>query len=426
MAKVTSVNPQGVLYGKIKVGEQVTAFDGRPFADILDYIYADANEKCKLTVVDKSGKEREVLAKKFFGGDTMGLEFDESIEISPKECSNNCIFCFVNQLPKGLRDTLYIKDDDYRLSFISGSYITCTNLSESDIQRIIEYKLSPLYISVHATDAELRKRILGIKRASDQMEIIRRLTDNGITIHAQIVLVPDVNDNEHLQKSLQDLYDAKIESVAIVPVGLTSHREGQPNIRAVNKKDAEKAIDVAEAFYEKHPFFCFAADELYQKAGREVKDSGYYGDYPQIENGVGLIAKFLDETKEALDYAPKKLSKSVGVITGVSGKDTMLRVKKLLESRWKGFKMDIYPIANTFFGNSVTVTGLVTATDILKSLEGAPLAEELIIPSVMLKEFDTVFLDGISVRELSKRLKRKIIVSAVTGDCFLDTIIYGE
>lgn len=426
MAKVISVNPQGILYGKIKAGEEVTGFDGKPFVDILDYIYADASDSCKLTVCDKSGKQREIIAKKTYGGDTMGLEFDSSVEISPKECRNNCIFCFVNQLPKGMRDTLYIKDDDYRLSFVSGSYITCTNLSETDMQRIIEYKLSPLYVSVHTTDEELHKRMLGIKKAANQMETIRRFTDNGITLHAQIVLVPDVNDGKYLQKSLEELFAAKVKSVAVVPVGLTVHREGQPDIRPLNRQDAVQAIDTVETFYKKHPFFCYAADEMYQRAGREVKNADYYGDYPQIENGVGLITKFLDEVKDALNYAPKKLSKSVGIITGVSGKDTMLKVKQLLESRWKHFKMDVHPIENTFFGKSVTVTGLVTAGDILRQLEGAPLAEELIIPSVMLKEFDTVFLDGMSLKELSTRLKRKIIVSAVTGDCFLDTIIYGE
>ncbi len=426
MAKVISVNPQGLLYGKIKAGEEVTSFDGKPFVDILDYIYADASDNCKLTVFDKSGKQREVVAKKTCGGDTMGLEFDSNVEITPKECRNNCIFCFVNQLPKGMRDTLYVKDDDYRLSFVSGSYITCTNLSESDIARIIEYKLSPLYVSVHATDEELHKRMLGIKKAANQMDIVKRLTANGITLHAQIVLVPDINDGEYLQKSLEELFAAKVKSVAIVPVGLTGHREGQPDIRPLNKQDAIQVIDMVEAFYKKHPFFCYAADEMYQKAGRAVRNADYYGDYPQIENGVGLITKFLDEIKDALNYAPKKLSKTIGVITGVSGKDTMLAIKQLLEAKWKRFKMDVYPIENTFFGKSVTVTGLVTASDILRQLEGAPLADELIIPSVMLKEFETVFLDGMSLKELSTKLKRKIIVSAVTGDCFLDTITYGE
>ncbi|MDD4315968.1 MAG: DUF512 domain-containing protein [Clostridia bacterium] len=426
MAKVVSINPQGLLYRKIKTGDEVTAFDAKPFLDILDYIYADSNDSCTLSVTDRAGNKKNIVAKKISGGDTMGLEFDESVDIVPKECRNNCIFCFVNQLPEGMRDTLYIKDDDYRLSFISGSYITCTNLEEEDIQRILDYRLSPLYVSVHTTDEELRKRMLGIKKAVNQLDIIRRLTAGGISIHAQIVLVPDVNDGENLKKTLADLYEAKVKSVAAVPVGLTCHREGKPEIRPLGKAAALQAIESIESFYNEHKYFCWASDEMYQIAAREVRNPSYYGDYPQIENGVGLIAKFLDEIKDALNYAPKKLHKHVGVVTGVSGKDTMLKVKQLLESHWKHFQMDVHPIENTFFGRSVTVTGLVTAGDIIKTLEGAPLADEIIVPSVMLKEFDTVFLDGMSIGELSKRLKRKIIVSAVTGECFLDTIIYGE
>lgn len=408
MAKIVSVNPQGVLYKKVKVGDIVTAFDDRPFEDILDYIFADGNLRCKISLIGKDNKSYEVVIEKDFSGDTLGLEFDESVEITPKECHNNCIFCFVNQLPKGMRDTLYIKDDDYRLSFISGSYISCTNLSPKDIKRIIEYKLSPLYVSVHCSDEELRKKMLGIKKADNQMEIIRKLTDSGIDIHAQIVLVPEVNDGEVLQNSLKDLYNANVKSVAVVPVGLTSYREQLVQIKLLSQVQALNAIETIETFYQAHPYFCYASDELYQIGKIEVKDGSYYGDYDQIENGVGLITKFLDELAESLEYAPKKLRKTIGIITGVSGLTTMEKAKAMLCHRWKNLKVNIYPIKNTFFGETVTVSGLITASDILKELETKELLEdELIIPSVMLKEFESVFLDGISLVELKKSLIKR-------------------
>lgn len=427
MAKIVSVNPQGVLYKKVKVGDIVTAFDERPFEDILDYIFADGNMTCKVSLIDNKNQKYEVIAEKDFGGDTLGLEFDDSVEISPRECHNNCMFCFVNQLPKGLRETLYIKDDDYRLSFISGSYITCTNLSKKDIQRIIDYKLSPLYVSVHCTDEEIRKQMLGIKKSNNQMDIIKLLTSNGIDIHSQIVLVPNVNDGNILQQSLEDLYNAGIKTVAIVPVGLSAYREGLPEIKPFRDIQAINAIKIIELFYDSHPYFCYASDEMYEIANEDVKDASYYGDYAQIENGVGLVAKFLDEIAEALEYAPKKVKKTVGIITGVSGLATMEKTKEMLCKKWKKLKINIYPIKNTFFGETVTVSGLVTATDILKELGSKVLTEdEFIIPSVMLKEFESVFLDGTSIEELKQKLNKKLIVSAVTGECFVDTIVYGE
>lgn len=427
MAKVRSVIEQGTAYGKIFQGDQIIAFDDRPFEDILDYIYADSNDTCKITLIDKKGSKKEVILSKDFYGDTLGLEFDETIEIQTKECYNNCIFCFVNQLPDGLRKTLYVKDDDYRLSFISGCYITCTNLAEKDIERIIEYKLSPLYVSVHCTNQQVRNFILGIKNSKNQLETIKRLTDNGIELHTQIVLVPGINDGELLKNSLSDLYQANVKTVAVVPVGLTCHRQGLYDINPISRQDANNAIAIIEEFYSSHKNFCYASDEMYQKAELPIKEYDYYGEFEQIENGVGLIAKFLFEIEEALENTPGKLKKSVGIITGVSGYSTMQKAKELLEKKWKKLKINIYKIENTFFGNTVTVSGLVTGIDIINYFQEKTIdEEELIIPSVMLKEFDTVFLDGTSLETLKKKLNKKILVSAVTGECFVDTIIYGE
>ena len=328
-------------------------------------------------------------------------------------------FCFVDQLPKGLRESLYIKDDDYRLSFISGTYITCTNLSEKDIQRIIDYKLSPLYISVHATDDKIRKLMLGIEKSPPLEPIIKRFVCAGITIHAQIVAVAGINDKETLEKSLLDLYEMGVKSVAVVPVGLTLHREGLCGIKPLTANDALGIIETVEKFYQSHKYFCFVSDEMYQIAGMETKDYDYYGDFEQIENGVGLTAKFLYEINESLEFAPKRLNKSIGIITGKSGEKCLLKIKEILESRIERLKINIYAVENNFFGKTVTVAGLITATDIIKHFDQKNIGEDmLIIPAAMLKEFEDVFLDGVSVRTLKKKLNKKITVSPVTGKVF--------
>ncbi len=422
MAKITSIAKDSPLYGKIKIGENVTKFDGRAFVDILDYIFADSKSEGKITVIDTQG-ERVIEYKKQDENVSLGLEFDENVEITAKECHNNCIFCFVRQLPENLRETLYVKDDDYRLSFISGCYITCTNLSEADIQRIIDYKLSPLYISVHATDEEVRKFMLGIKRTPNQMDIIKRLIEGGIKIHTQIVLVGGVNDGEVLKKSLNDLYNSKVSSVAVVPVGLTKWRQGLHNIEPLTKEQANEAIEVVEDFYKSHEYFCYCSDEMYQIANKELPDEDYYGNYDQIENGVGLIAKFLGEVRQSLDLLPKDIYKNkrkVGVFTGISGENTIKKARELVKAKFPNISLNIYPVRNKFFGETVTVTGLVTATDIINNYKDTKFNENyLMIPSVMLREFQTVFLDNMSVKELSKALKKKIIVTSPTGSGFL-------
>jgi putative radical SAM enzyme (TIGR03279 family) len=427
MPKITKVSRNGVLYGKVGRGDEITDFSGREFVDILDYIYADSLDEGTVTAVS-NGNKTVINYKKEYDDDTLGLEFDDSVAIKPRVCRNNCIFCFVQQLPKGLRDTLYIKDDDYRLSFVSGSYITCTNLSEKDIDRILEYRLSPLYVSVHATDEETRKKILGVVKAPEQMPILKRFVGGGITIHAQIVLVAGINDGEILKKSLCDLYSVGIKTVAIVPVGLTGYREGKYKISPLNASQAGSAIDITESFYNLHAGFCYCSDEMYQIAGRKIPGAEYYGAYEQIENGVGLIAKFEAELVSALAAAPKKVrAGKVGLFTGVSGYPTMERAKNLIESAYPNIKINIYTVENDFFGRTVVVTGLVTATDIIKQYGGKKFEEDfLMIPNVMLKEFETVFLDDISVKQLSRKLRKKIKITRCTGESYLNTVIRGR
>ncbi|MBO4539667.1 MAG: DUF512 domain-containing protein, partial [Clostridia bacterium] len=404
MAIVTEVEEESIVRGRVRPGDDVLAFSGRKFVDVLDYIYADGCDKGTITLM-RDGVQHEVAYKNRGGLRTLGLSFDSSVEIVPRNCANNCLFCFVRQLPKNLRDTLYVKDDDYRLSFISGSYITCTNLKEEDIERILYYKLSPLYISVHATDKAVQKRLLGIKKDFDQLALLRRFHEAGIKFHTQIVLVKGINDGEVLKKSLQDTFDVGAETIAVVPVGLTGHRSGLPDLQPVDKATAESCIDICEEFYRSHPGFCYCSDEMYQIAERETPPAEYYGNFDQIENGVGLIAKFFQDFNEELSYGPKSVRRTVGLFTGVSGESTMRKAKAILESKYKGLHVNIYVVKNHFFGETVTVTGLVTATDIIDQYGKTPTDDKyFLIPSVMLKEFGNQFLDNMTVEELSEKM----------------------
>ncbi|MGN1043022.1 MAG: DUF512 domain-containing protein [Christensenellales bacterium] len=426
MTKITGVDKKSPLYGCLRVGDEIIRINGRRFCDLLDYAYADSFDAGSV-VVNREGVEMSFPYEKN-QSETLGLTFDESAEITPKECKNNCIFCFVRQLPDNLRSTLYVKDDDYRLSFISGSYITCTNLNKEDIERIVDYKLSPLYVSVHATDEEIRKFMLGVKRAPEQMPVIKRFIDAGITVHTQIVLVGGINDGKVLEKSLKDLYDVGVATVAVVPVGLTGYRTGLYDIRPLTKEEAQHAIDITEEFYKVHEGFCYCADEMYQKAEREVPSPEYYGNYDQIENGVGLIAKFIDELSCSLKNARRPLRKRrIAVITGVSGESVMNKAKSMVEKRFSNVIVNVYPVINRFFGETVTVTGLVTATDIIRCYGDRVFDEDYVmLPSVMLKEFGDVFLDDVSVAELSKKLGKKIVVSHPDGEGFLQGILHGD
>jgi len=417
MAKVVKVGRGSVLRESVRRGCEISAFNGRPFADSLDYIFADAESEGTLVV------DGRTVEYKKDAGESLKLSFDDSVQITPIECRNDCIFCFVRQLPKNLRQSLYVRDDDYRLSFVSGCYITCTNLSESDIERIIAYKLSPLYVSVHATDEDLRRKMLGVKKAPEILPLLKRFVESGITLHAQIVLIGGLNDGAQLEKTLTDLRKIGVATVAVVPVGLTAHRENLPQVAPLTKTQAESAIEITERFY--FDGFAFCADEMYQKAGLPVKPYSYYGEFAQIENGVGLIAKFLEEVRLALTDAKLGTKKrSIGVFTGISGLPTMLEVQNLVKSVAADTNIGVYPVKNTFFGETVTVTGLVTAADIIESYGNTKFNEDrLLIPSVMLKEFSTTFLDGTTVKELSKRLRKKIEVCGVNGYEFVQKLV---
>ena len=404
----------------IQAGDELVAVNGYEVTDILDYEYVLGAEKFTMTV--RSCGEETLYEVDKYEDEDIGLEFDR--EIAPRVCKNHCVFCFVDQLPeRDLRSTLRVKDDDYRHSFLSGNYITMTNLTDGDVDRIIRLKLSPLYISVHSADEAVRLRLLGIKRAPRLMAQVNKLYDGGIHMHGQIVYCPGINDDYRNTALATAPY---FDSLAIVPVGLT--RCCNPALTPVDAEKAAEVVRETEALQrrflkEKGTRYFFVADEFYTKAGIEVPPYEEYEDFPQIENGVGLIARFKNEFDEGMDElagAPGRCC----IATGTSAYSLIRSCADKITDKFGG-EINVYAIRNDFFGETVTVAGLVTGGDILAQLKGKELGERLIIPSVMLREFGDVFLDDTSVSWLSDRLGVPVTVSPPDGYGFVKNILSG-
>lgn len=399
----------------IKANDTLVSIDGNEIMDVLDYRFYQNNSKLKLEVINAKGKQKTFKIRKQ-EYDEIGLEFETYLMDKQHHCKNKCIFCFIDQLPKGLRETLYFKDDDSRLSFLFGNYITLTNITEHEVERIIKMHISPINISVHTTNPELRVRMMKNKNAGAVLPIIKRFDDAGIKINCQMVLCPGYNDGEELIKTLEDLTALKnAECIAAVPVGLSGHREGLEKLIPFNKKTANEVIDIIDSFSEKclkenGKRRCFAADEFYILAEREMPKADYYEDFLQLENGVGLVPLFMSEVNEALDLADYSLEKKriITMVTGEAAKPFIEDIVDKCLKKWDNLECKVKAIKNNFFGGEITVAGLVTATDIIEQLEGLDLGEELLIPSVMLRDAGDMFLDSITLEELSKKLGVKI------------------
>lgn len=408
-------------------GDTIIAFDGNKFIDILDYEYYDTMTDFTLEVTKADG-ENIIFEIEKDSDERLGLEFcGDGIDM--QECHNNCLFCFVNQLPKNktLRKTLYVKDDDYRHSFISGTYVTLTNLKDADIDRIIRLKLSPIYVSVHSTSHEERLKLLGIKRSNNVMEILKKLSQNGIAVHSQIVYCPGVNDD--LEKYINDL-SPLTSSLAIVPVGLTDN--ANPTLRLVTKTEANNVIDLThkmstQFLKTKGERYVYCSDEFYVIAGRDVMSADYYEDFYQIENGVGLLAKFNMDMEYGVSVADEYLKnnahtkpKNVSIATGHSAYN-FIKTKADYIGKKYGINIAVHKITNTFFGKSVTVAGLLTATDIIDGLTGKQLGESLLLPSVMLQEFGDMFLDNKTTKDIQNNLGVTVKIIESDGESF----VYG-
>jgi len=390
----------------IKKGDVILSINNNELRDIIDYLFYSQDSVLRFKI--RRGSRSINLTLNRDRSTDIGLEIKQ---FRIRLCRNKCIFCFVHQLPKGMRKSLYVKDDDYRMSFLFGNYITLTNLTRRDKERISEQRLSPLYISVHATDNNLRRQMLGNSKVPDIIEEIQYLVSSKIRMHVQIVVCPGINDGEHLRKTINDLqkFYPYVSSIAVVPVGLTKYYKG--NIRPVQRDDALRIIECVKYFRRRlkrrhgDPMV-YLADEFYLKAGLSVPGIKEYGDFPQIENGVGMISYFLNSGKNL--KIPKKInSLKIALITGVAFSEYLEEFVKRLRII-DGLEVEIFSIKNRFFGDSVTVAGLLTGKDIVKSLIGKLNADVLFIPDVMLKHGSDIFLDDVSLRDLGESLGIKV------------------
>ncbi len=398
-------------------GDELLKINGQAVKDIIDYRFCSADQRLRLKLRSRSGKPRTVLVNKEPDED-LGLDFYTT---RYKSCKNKCIFCFVHQLPKGLRKALYFKDEDYRLSFLHGNFITLTNTLDEDLERIIRQRLSPLYISVHATDEVLRKRMLGNAEIPDIMPLIRRLAQGKIEMHAQIVLCPGINDGEHLEKSVNDLSALYpfVKSLALVPVGLTRFRSRLPKIRPIGRAYSARIVRLVnrwqKLFHRKlGTGFVYAADEFFTKAELDVPGNRYYDGFYQVENGVGMIRQFLDDFRSKRRLLPRRVKKDLKItlVTGVSAFGLINQLINEHLRRITGLKIKVVKAKNAFFGQSVTVTGLLTGTDIITAVNRErTLGEVILLPPNCVNQ-DGLFLDDLSPRVLENELGRRVLLAS--------------
>lgn len=413
---------------KIAAGDILLSINGHSIEDVLDYRFYMQNEKVVLKIQTPK-KERTVRIRKA-EDEELGLEFSSYLMDEQRHCRNNCIFCFIDQLPKGLRDTLYFKDDDSRLSFLFGNYITLTNLSEHEISRIIEMHISPVNVSVHTTNPELRCKMMNNRFAGDSLKILRRFSDAGLAINAQLVLCPGYNDGDQLSKTMEDLisYLPSVQSVAAVPVGLTRYREGLPPLRLFTKEESEDVIRRMEAVgdrmlsqYGKRIFY--PSDEFFIKAERPIPDASYYGDFLQLENGVGMMALFCQQFEEALDMCEDVPSgRSLTAVTGQLAYPMMQKCVEKAKQKYPSLQVQLVPIRNDFFGETITVTGLVVGEDIVNQLKGQ-CGEVLLVPASMLRSERDLFLDSMSTEEVAEALQTEVCITDCDGFSFVEALM---
>ena len=415
----------------VRVGETLLRLNGHEIEDVLDYRFFcyDASLSVELRAVD--GTKRKLRVKKDEGQD-LGLNFDTYLMDEPRPCSNHCVFCFVDQMPPGMRDTLYFKDDDARLSFLMGNYITLTNLTEREARRIIELRISPINVSVQATEPQLRRTLLGNKDADKSLAYMRAFGKAGIEMNGQIVVCPGWNDGAHLRRTISDLMEIGFHSCSVVPVGLTKYREGLAKLAPVDEKAAAEIIDTVDEYgeickerYGTRMFFC--ADELYLKANRPLPDADYYEDYQQLENGVGMLRSTMDEFLDALADVEDGGVPGFTIATGVAAAPFIARLVDAARERFPALRGEVVAIENDFFGHTVTVSGLVTGQDIIKQLTArGALGERVIVPANMLRHGEGVFLDDVTLPQLEAALHRRVLVSETDGYSLLDAIFSRE
>ena len=410
----------------VRAGEFLVSINGEPVKDLVDYEFLTAGRTITLQLEDGQGEPRELIIHKR-EAEPLGLNFDVDLLGSMHTCANKCMFCFIDQMPRDVRSSLLVKDDDWRFSFIMGNYCTLTNVSDAELDRIIARKVSPIYISVQTTDPELRCRMLSNRHAGNIMERLKKLADGGLHFHCQIVCCPGINDGESLDRTIDDLYGMwpAAQSVAMIPVGLTRFREGLYPLTAYTKETATKMIARMEAWEQRAvrehgEGFLYLADEWYTTAGLPLPSVESYGDFPQIENGVGLLRLFEDDMRLALSAEePLETPLHVAVAGGEAAHDFFVEAYRALEPY--NIHVDLYAIHNDYFGGNVSVGGLVTGGDLVRQLKGRLETDLLLLPRNMFKEREDVFLDGMTIAEVADALGVTIL-PFYGGDDFIDVL----
>ena len=417
----------------IEPGDLLLAINDCEIKDVFDYHYYVNDEYLVVLIQKPDGEEWDLEIEKDYEED-LGIEFEQSLMDEYRSCRNKCMFCFIDQMPPGMRDTLYFKDDDARLSFLQGNYITLTNMNDEDLERIILYKLSPVNISIHTMNPALRCKMLHNRFAGDALKKVQRLYENQIEMNSQIVLCKGINDGDELEYSIREL--AKMypymKSLSVVPVGITKYREGLTPLEKFDREDARKVLELLHGLQEEMlerlgSRFVFASDEWYITAGYAIPDEEYYEGYGQIENGVGMVRSLIDEVQEAIAESDgSDLSKEISMATGKLAGPILAQCAQEINKKYPNIKINIYVIRNDFFGEDITVAGLITGQDLIKQLKDQPLGEYLILPETMLRSGEDVFLDDYTVGDLKKTLQIPIRIVESDGMSLVNAVVEDE
>ena len=411
----------------IQPGDRLISINGIAVNDIIEYRFLIADESILVLMEKANGEQWEIEVEKEYDDD-LGILFHNQLLGCAHHCKNKCLFCFVDQLPKGMRKTLYFKDDDSRLSFLQGNFVTLTNIEEEEIERIIRYRISPINVSVHTTDPELRVKMLKNPKAGNLLPLMKRFADAGIEMSCQIVLIPGMNDGTHLDRTIHELAELHpaVHSIAIVPIGLTKHRDGLTELRGFRESEAAEFLDQLSRHQEEclerfQTKFVFAGDEFYLLAKRDLPRAEHYEDFDMLEDGVGMISKFVQEFMEASDSyqeSPAKERQEFLLATGTLMEAIMQRVAKILMEKKPHISVEVIAVKNQFFGSSITVSGLLTGQDIFAQVQDKVKGKTLLLPENVLKTGEAVFLDDMLLEDLKARLNTDIIIMENDGNQF--------
>ena len=414
----------------IEAGDKLISINNNEIEDVFDYHFYVNDEELVLLIEKPNGEEWELEIEKDYEED-LGIEFEQGLMDEYRSCHNKCMFCFIDQMPEGMRDTLYFKDDDSRLSFLQGNYVTLTNMSDHDIERIVRYHLEPINISFQTTNPELRCKMLHNRFAGDALKKVDTLYESGIQMNGQIVLCKGINDGEELERSIRDLskYVPCLQSVSVVPVGLTKYREGLYPLEPFTREDAVKILDTIhrwqDKFYEEYGIhFIHAGDEWYILAGEEMPEEERYDGYLQLENGVGMLRLLENEFEEAYEKVDgDDRDRELSIATGFLAYPYIQKMASRIEDKYSNTQIHVYPIRNDFFGELITVSGLITGQDLIHQLQNQKLGDRLLLPCNMFRSQEEVFLDDITLAQVEDALQVRADIVKSSGQDFIDVIV---